>query len=83
MKMAGISPILILKCGAIDNLNAFVTYPVFVITTLIVIKGWLFLKDLDDKLERYNAEYIALVVVLIFELIGVFATSCLVCNAVV
>lgn len=30
--------------GVVGSLNVFVTYPVFVITTLIVIKGWLFLK---------------------------------------
>lgn len=63
--------------NGVAGLNVFVTYPVFVITTLIVIKGWLFLKDLDSQLERYNAAYIVLVALLIIELVSIFVVSCL------
>ena len=63
--------------GVVGSLNVFVTYPVFVITTLIVIKGWLFLKDLDSQLELYNTAYIVLVALLIIELVGIFASFCL------
>ncbi|MDN7025467.1 hypothetical protein FGU65_11285 [Methanoculleus sp. FWC-SCC1] len=67
--------------GLLNDSSLFVTYPVFVITTLVIIKGWLFLKDLDRDLEFYNKVYIALVAILIVELIGIFTLSFLVHGA--
>ncbi|MCE5338418.1 MAG: hypothetical protein LLF90_07015 [Methanomicrobiaceae archaeon] len=64
-----------LNSGLLDSPSLLITYPVFVITTLIVIKGWLFLKDLDNELERYNNAYIFLVIILILELIAIFIVS--------
>jgi len=48
--------------------SLFISFPIFVITVLIVIKGWLFSKDLDSSLENMNRLYIIIVTVLIVEL---------------
>ncbi|UUX92298.1 acylphosphatase [Methanoplanus endosymbiosus] len=63
--------------GFLNNSGLFITYPVFVITTLVIIKGWLFLKDLDSELENLNFYYILLVTILVLELIGIFMFSVL------
>lgn len=49
--------------------NFLISYPVFVMTSLVVIKGWLFSKDLDSKLERYDKQYLILIGTLFAELL--------------
>jgi len=67
--------------GFLNYSGIFVTYPIFVITILVIIKGWLFLKDLDSQLEAYNKMYIALVTILMIELSLIFVLSLLVHGA--
>ena len=61
--------------NSLDSLSLFITYPALVITTLVVIKGWLFLKDLDSDLEGYNKKYLRLVIILGIEIALAFAIS--------
>ncbi|UUX92274.1 hypothetical protein [Methanoplanus endosymbiosus] len=63
--------------GFLENSGLFITYPVFVISTLVIIKGWLFLKDVDSSLEKFNWGYVFLVAILVVELIAIFIFSIL------
>jgi len=59
---------ILLKINFSEN-NFLISYPIFVITSLVIIKGWLFSKDLDSILEQYDSEYLILISILFAELL--------------
>lgn len=64
----------------LHDLIIFVSFPVFVITFLVVIKGWIFLKDLDSTLEDFDEDYSWIVKIIMAELFIIMAIIAVIQN---
>lgn len=52
------------------GITYYATFGAIIISLLIIIKGWLFSKDMDRHLEKYDASYQLLLITIFSEIVG-------------